>query len=99
MTVEDGKTHYFIQNNVAKLASCEYFSVNLLTVNARLSRDYYCLNSFVVLLCVKGSATITYQDNAETINIGELLFIPAAINNITISSENNAELLEVYIEG
>lgn len=86
-------------NTPTKLASCPYFETNLLHLNSNYERDVYILNSFVVYMCVEGSATIHYnENNTETITKGETILIPASISSIAIEPNVETKLLEVYIK-
>jgi len=81
-----------------RLASCEHFTTNLISLEKHaLEKDYSSLDSFVSLLCTGGKAII--QCNGEQYNIkrGELMLIPAILENILISPMQKTELLEVYI--
>jgi len=87
------------QNEAVNLAACAYFVTNLLHINEAFERDVYLLNSFVVYMCVSGSAKIVCSNGEkETICKGETVLIPAAIDNVTIEPDGDAKLLEVYIK-
>ncbi|WP_445748324.1 hypothetical protein [Polaribacter sp.] len=55
-------------------------------------------DSFVIYMCVEGSATFSYQNQTETLTMGETILIPTSLKNIEISVENQSEFLEVYIK-
>ena len=81
------------------LATCQYFETNILDLNKTYTRDVYVLNSFVVYMCVSGSASITCGNNqSESITKGETVLIPAGIDNVTIEPKSEAKLLEVYVK-
>ena len=49
-------------------------------------------------MCVKGEATFHYSEDAiETVSYGETILIPAILKELSISSKNDSELLEIYI--
>ncbi|WP_372746621.1 type I phosphomannose isomerase catalytic subunit, partial [Lutibacter sp.] len=83
-------------NTLNTVASCEYFKTNFIPVKGILSLDYSSTDSFVIFMCVKGSATISIFGNTETINFGETLLIPATAEKVIINSDN-CELLEVTV--
>ncbi|PTX42991.1 mannose-6-phosphate isomerase type 1 [Christiangramia gaetbulicola] len=84
-------------NRSSEIASCEYFTTNFLHVKGEIVKDYSSLDSFVVYMCVEGTALISIGDNSEKIEKGQSLLIPAATSELKIKAEN-AELLEIYIE-
>ena len=87
------------KNEAVNLAACEYFVTNMVHINQPFNKDIYLLNSFVVYMCVKGSAIIKCDNGEhESINKGETVLIPAAIENITIEPKGETQLLEVYIK-
>ncbi|WP_047550229.1 type I phosphomannose isomerase catalytic subunit [Psychroserpens sp. Hel_I_66] len=95
----NGKAEYQLKyNESSSLVNCDYFTTNVLNVNDAFVKNYANLDSFVIFMCVEGSATITAGGTSETINMGETILLPAATNDILFSS-NNAKLLEVYVDG
>ncbi len=83
-------------NQSNQLASCAYFTTNFIPVEGEITKDYSGVDSFVIFMCVEGSATITVDGNAEHIKMGETVLIPAENKQVIIQSEG-CELLEVYI--
>jgi len=50
-------------------------------------------------MCVDGSCSIRYGNNAEeSLQKGQTVLIPAALQHYSIHTENEAKLLEVYIK-
>jgi len=87
------------KNEAINLAACKYFVTNIIDINEGFERDVYLLNSFVVYMCVQGSATIKCGNGeSETIQKGETVLIPASIDSIEIKPNGDAKLLEVYIK-
>lgn len=97
-TNSNDKINYELkQDKSSLLASCEYFTTNVIDLKSVYKRDIYVLNSFVVYMCIEGNATITSKNNEqENISKGETILIPAAIDEVTI--EGDAKLLEVFIK-
>jgi len=78
-----------------ELVSCPYFTTNVLEVNTLLSvKNNH--DSFMIYMCVEGSAIINVKGNQTEFSKGETVLIPACIKSFSIST-NHAKLLEVYI--
>ncbi len=84
-------------NSPVNLADNEYFNINLISFDKKLSVDYFHLKSFVVITCVEGSVTLKYYDGTEKLNIGQSLVLPAEIHEIEFIPEGNATLIETSI--
>jgi mannose-6-phosphate isomerase len=98
--VKDIKANYEMRSNVpVTIANCNYFTTNRIDLSARMDRDYYSLDSFVIHICCKGKYDIIYNDN-EKIEVvkGETVLLPASIGEVRLIPSENSELLEVYIE-
>lgn len=96
----DYKVHYFAKNNATtELVDCKYFTTNLLKFDCQVVKDYYAIDSFVVYMCVEGSATIDFGgDYVEQITKGETVLIPASLHKITLTPSSETHILEVYVK-
>jgi len=83
-------------NILNEVVSCPYFKTNFIPIKSKTVLDYSKIDSFVIFMCVEGSAEISIFDNSETIKIGETILIPAIANTVIIISEN-CKLLEVTV--
>ena len=83
------------QGGEAKVIECNYFTMTLHDVAGTKELDRSSLDSFVVLIALNGSARIIADGNEENLYEGEVILIPAEVNDITI--DGNAKLMEVYI--
>lgn len=93
------KTDYSSEvNNPVQLASCEYFTTNLLDIDAPIARDYSNRDSFTIYICMEGKCTLT-DDKGNSINInkGESILIPADTKSATITPSVATKLLETYV--
>ena len=78
-----------------ELVSCPYFTANVIQVNTSLLvKNNH--DSFMIYMCVEGSAIINIEGNQTEFYKGETVLIPACIKTFSIST-NHAKLLEVYI--
>lgn len=89
---EYGKT----VNELNTMVACPYFKTNFIPINGNLALDYTKTDSFVIFMCVEGEATISINNNLETINYGETILIPANANEVKIESKK-CKLLEVTV--
>lgn len=85
-----------VVNSAIEVASCDYFTCNILKVEGSTERNLSSLDSFVLYYCTDGSVEITTDDGAETLSKGEVLLIPAEANEITLIG--SATLLEYYVD-
>ena len=78
-----------------ELVSCPYFTINVIEVKTSLLvKNNH--DSFMIYMCVEGSAVINIEGYQTEFSMGETVLIPACIKSFSIST-NHAKLLEVYI--
>lgn len=94
------KTDYKVElNQSSELASCTYFTTNLLTFNTSIEKDFFKLDSFIIYMNLEGEFEIEYEDGTEFVKKGETVLIPASIDAYRLKpSTENAKVLEVYIK-
>lgn len=86
-------------NESVELASCKYFTTNVLELNRSVEKDYNKLDSFVIYICLDGEVSIETEAGNESVKLGETILLPAAIESVTLKPlSDKAKLLEVYIE-
>ena len=95
----DYRTHYKAHTNATvELASCKYFTTNLLDIDATMTRDFSNLDSFVVYICMGGVATIKdNKGNSLNIHQGQTVLIPADTAEVTLIPSPAAKFMETYI--
>lgn len=98
---ENNKTPYeAVVNTPTNLAKCPYFTTNILRFDKKIGRDYYFLDSYVILICTEGSFDIDYQDG-ETVSLvkGESVLLPAQIREYFFTPHSDeTQFIETYIE-
>jgi len=97
---EGGKLEYLApENGSSNLVSCSSFTTNIIKLDSGmlLQKDLFPIDSFVLYLCTEGSARITSEAGSEAISTGELLMIPAVLNDIQIVAAENSTILETYM--
>lgn len=85
-----------VANQCIQLASCPYFTTNIVEIDGQMERNYAALDSFVIYTILSGSIEIAYDGGTEKVTTGESILIPAEQEMITLSG--TAKLLEVYIK-
>ena len=78
-----------------ELVSCPYFTTNIVKVkSSQIVENIH--DSFMIYICIEGSAVIIIEGHQTEFSKGETVLIPACIKSFSIST-NHAKLLEVYI--
>lgn len=85
------------KNGSVEVVKSPYFATNLLLGTSKLARDYYSLDSCVILICTQGDAELHYNGAVETLKFGETVLIPAELRQIEIVPQGEVKILEVYI--
>jgi len=85
-------------NKSLPVVESPFFTTNVLEFDRNLIVDYNTLDSFVVYMCIKGSATIVQHGGGRTtIKGGETVLIPADLRSFTIKPERASLFLEIFI--
>jgi mannose-6-phosphate isomerase len=84
-------------NHTVNIAQSPYFCTNLLEFNLPIAKDYSGISSFVILICTEGNAEVVYGSGKESIIKGEVLLLPAVLENILLVPLPDCKMLEVYI--
>lgn len=94
---EDYRQTYKREKNMrVPLVECKYFKTSLYDIDRTLQLDYSNLDSFVILICVKGSGTFTDEDGTIVpIRECETVLVPAMTK--TLKLDGNAKILEAYV--
>ena len=93
----DYRTHYVTKKNEGvQVVSCPYFTTAVYDLDEPMTLDYSELDSFVVLIGVKGAATLVDDEgNATSLRAGETVLVPAMTKEIRV--EGKIKLLETYV--
>lgn len=94
---KQGKTHYIAKTGRGvTLVRCPYFSTTLYRIDDRIHVDTSHIDSFIILICTSGEATISTDDESDiTLRKGQTILIPA--ENRYVDIRGNAEIIETYI--
>lgn len=92
------RTSYNTQlNKTVELLKSPHFVTNLIDFNAILKKEYSELDSFVILLCIKGSFILDYFDDSLNLLQGEAVLIPAITEEVRLMALQETKILEIYI--
>lgn len=89
------KQYNLTKGGESKVIESPYFTMAIHDVDAVKYLDRSMLDSFIVYICLNGSATISIDGGKEELTAGELVLIPAEACEVAI--EGTAQLMEVYI--
>lgn len=85
-----------VKNEGVALVECPYFTTAVYDLNESMTLDYSELDSFVILIGLKGSGEITDNEgNTTTLCEGETILIPATTSEVKVTG--NIKFLETYV--
>jgi mannose-6-phosphate isomerase len=94
---EDSKKDFSVHTNAtSNIVESEFFTTNIFQVNKTFEKDYASLDSFVVLMCLEGSANVTVNKKTESVIKGETILLPASALQTSFDARE-AKFLEVFI--
>jgi mannose-6-phosphate isomerase len=95
--LDDFQVHYQHEmNKTVTLVHSPYFNTNLLEMDMQVQKSLVNLDSFIIYICLEGSAFLVSGDFKERLETGELVLVPAEIEQLQIIPDPKAKLLEVY---
>lgn len=83
-------------NKTVKLVRSEFFNTNLLEFDQPLGKSFTEIDSFVIYICLDGQILLACGDNRERLETGEVVLIPADIEEIQLLPARKSKVLEVY---
>ena len=92
----DYQTHYTPRKDEGvALIECPYFNTAVYDLTEPMEIDYSELDSFVILIGLKGEGTLTIDDEETTLRAGESILIPATAK--VVRSQGTIKFLETYV--
>lgn len=94
---KDYRTNYVAEKNRGVvLTQCKYFNTAVYDLDEPMTLDYSELDSFVVIIAVKGEAAFTDNEgNTTSLRGGETMLVPATTKTLYV--EGNIKFLETYV--
>lgn len=79
----DYRTHYEASKDAdVQLVSCKYFTTSVIDLQKPFCKDLSQIDSFLIVMCLEGSATLETQDGTEQIAADECILVPASADKI-----------------
>ena len=95
--LNDFQVHYTPERNkTVSLVKSPYFTTNLLEMDMQVQKSFVNLDSFVIYICLEGSAFLVTDGFKERLETGEVALVPAEIGQMQIIPDAYAKLLETY---
>ena len=82
-------------NEGVQLVECPYFTTAVYDLNEPMTLDYSELDSFVILIAVKGKGTLTANGETIDFQMGDTILIPATMEEMKVDGE--IKFLETYV--
>ncbi len=83
-------------NHTVKLVRSQYFNTSLLEFDQPLSKTFVEIDSFVIYICLEGRFHVVYGNENVEVNRGEVVLVPAEMEEIHLIPATRSKLLEVY---
>ena len=90
------RTEYELpKNQSTQVVSCPYFTTAVYDLNEPMTLDYSDLDSFVILIAVKGSGSLTANGDTVSFQMGDTVLIPATTTEVKV--EGTVKFLETFV--
>ena len=94
--LDDYRTHYQPRTNESQLlVECPYFNTAVYDLTETMTIDYSELDSFVILIGMKGEGTLTIDGETVAFSAGETILVPASSQEVR--TEGTIKFLETYV--
>lgn len=95
----DYKTAYKpVVDQPVELATCQYFTTNLLTLTHESTRTVADKDSFVIYMCMDGKASLTDNNGSQvSLNAGDTILVPASTEWVKITPDGLVKVVECYV--
>lgn len=83
-------------NKTVRLVRSQYFNTSLLEFDQPLNKSFVEIDSFVIYMCLDGQILLAYGDERERLETGEVVLIPAEMEEVQLLPARKSKVLEVY---
>ena len=85
----------YLIENIARTYSCPYFTTAVYDLDEPMTLDYSELDSFVILIAVKGEGTISANGKEMSFKMGDTVLLPATTGEVKV--EGTIKFLETFV--
>lgn len=94
--LDDYRTYYTPRQDESQLlVQCPYFNTAVYDLTEPMTIDYSDLDSFVILIAIKGEGTLSVDGEDLLFRAGDTLLLPATIKEVRV--EGTLKFLETYV--
>ena len=94
--LDNYRTDYTLpKNEGVQVVQCPYFTTAVYDLTEPMTFDYSELDSFVILIAVKGEGTLTADGETVTFQTGDTVLLPATTTEVKVEGE--VKFLETYV--
>ncbi|MBQ8948513.1 MAG: class I mannose-6-phosphate isomerase [Prevotella sp.] len=94
--LDNYRTDYTLpKNEGVQVVQCPYFTTAVYDLTEPMTLDYSELDSFVILIAVKGEGTLTADGETVTFQTGDTVLLPATTTEVKVEGE--VKFLETYV--
>lgn len=84
-----------VKNEGVQVATCPYFTTAVYDLNEPMTLDYSELDSFVILIAVKGEGHLICNGEEMSFQMGDTVLLPATTSEVKVEGE--VKFLETYV--
>ena len=93
---DDYRTDYLLsQDEGVQLIQCPHFTTAIYDLTEPMTLDYSELDSFVILIAVRGEGTLTVDGEEASFRMGDTILLPATTQEVRV--EGTVRFLETFI--
>lgn len=94
--LDNYRTDYKLpENEGVQVVSCPYFATAVYDLTEPMTLDYSELDSFVILIAVKGEGSVSCEGETLSFSMGDTILLPATAKEVKV--EGSVKFLETYI--
>ena len=94
--LDNYRTAYALpKNEGTQVVSCPYFTTAVYDLDEPMTLDYSELDSFVILIAVKGEGKLTCGDEKTTFQMGDTILLPATAKEVRV--KGTVKFLETFV--
>lgn len=94
--LDNYRTEYRLEKNEGQqVVTCPYFTTAVYDLDEPMTLDYSDLDSFVILIGLKGSGTLTCNGQTTSLNAGETVLVPATAKDVKV--EGTVKFIETFV--